>query len=117
MIRKITTAAELEATPVGSIVSTVYGRSVLSQTDILNSQSHMEDCGFSVELLAYPSAYEDAPLITGLNELDPALDDSTFLVLYEEDTMEPDNVVRASTLRYYRNARFTARKISFPEPR
>ena len=115
MIRKITTAAELETIPVGSIVSTVYGRAVLSQTDILNSQSHMEDCGFSLTVLADPSSYEDAPLITSLDELDPALDDSTFLVLYEEDTMEPDNVVRASILRHYRNSRFTARRISFPE--
>lgn len=113
MIRKITRATELEAVPVGSIVSTIYGRSVLGQTDILNSESYMEDCGHRVELLAYPSAYEDAPLIMGLDALDPEHDDTTFLVLYEEDTMEPDTVIRASVLRHYRNARFTARKISW----
>lgn len=115
MTRKITTAAELEAVPLGSIVSTVYGRSVLGQTDILNSESYMEDCGHDVQVLAGPESYEGAPLIESLDGLDPALDGSTFLVLYEQETMEPDNVIRASILRHYRRARFVARVISFPE--
>lgn len=35
-------------------MSTVYGRSVLGQTDIPNSQSYMEDCGDEDPVLAGP---------------------------------------------------------------
>lgn len=114
MLRMISSAAELEATALGSIIGTGYGLHVLGATDLANSKSYMEDLG-SVSLLAEPSAYDRAPLLKDLSSIDRDLSDFTAFVLYEEETGEPDCVTYLGYLRRNPNSHFAARRISFPE--
>lgn len=91
--------SELQALPLGTVLSHSYGYSILNETDKLNADSFLEDVSH-VQVIVGPEAYESSPMLTELEQLP----ESGRLVFYDDDDV-PDFLGRVEDCHRTKNTR------------